>query len=458
MPISSLPSPYGIGTFGKSAEQFADFLHNAGQTYWQILPLGQTGYGNSPYSSVSAFAGNPLFIDLDQLIEYGFLTRQETEKIDWGADPQQVDYGKVAAGREILLAAAEQRARDTLRGEIEEFRNENSRWLLPYARYMKERKGWEEELSYFIQYMFFFQWNRLKTYVNSLGIRIIGDIPIYVPMDSVDFLEEPELFRLDSDRRPAWVAGVPPDYFSEEGQLWGNPVYDFDRMKKNGYEWWIRRIGSAARLYDVIRIDHFRGLESYWAIPAGAESAKCGHWEKGPGMDLVGTLTGWFSDTEFIAEDLGILTPQVRTLIKESGIPGMTVLEFAFSPDEESNYLPHNLIPHSVCYTGTHDNAPVNQWKEMIPKRELEYAMKYLDARDESEICERMIRAGMGSVAELFIVQMQDWLGLGEGSRTNEPGTVGGNWSWRMLPDAADCRLSDRIRDITATYRRIVQA
>ena len=485
LPLSSLPSPYGIGAFGKAAYDFADFLHAAGQSYWQLLPLGPTSCGDSPYQSFSTFAGNPYFIDLDLLVEDGLLTKQEVTDCAWGAEPRYVDYGRLYEGRFPLLARAKARGWARDRAAVAAFEAENSRWLPDYALFMALKqhfcmKAWPEwpdeaarlhradaleryraalreevELFTYIQFLFFRQWSALKSYVNSLGLRVIGDLPIYVAMDSADVWSEPENFRLDERGVPVEVSGVPPDYFSADGQLWGNPLYDYEVMQRDGFAWWIRRVGGAARLYDVVRIDHFRGFASYWAVPCGETTAKNGRWVKGPGMALVGVLTDWFHDLAFIAEDLGAPAPEVTQLLADSGLPGMKVLEFAFDPREPSSHLPHRCGENCVCYTGTHDNAPLALWRTEADGAELALAERYLGLNEREGFERGMIRGGMGSVARLFVAQMQDWLGLGAGHRMNVPGTGRGNWAWRLLPGEASARLAEEIRDLTRLYERL---
>ena len=483
MHISSLPSPYGIGTLGREAYAFADFLRAAGQKYWQLLPLGPTSYGDSPYQSFSTFAGNPYFIDLDLLAEDGLLSPSELEAEDWGGQRRYVDYGRIYAARFGLLRKAFQAGYPRDRAAVEAFCREN-KWLDNYALYMalKARfgmKSWldwpdedlrlrraealeraREELAEdiafyaYLQYLFFRQWDALREYIHSLGIRIIGDLPIYVAMDSADVWAEPEFFQLGEGNVPTEVSGVPPDYFSADGQLWGNPLYDYDRMKADGYGWWIRRVEGAGRLFDIIRIDHFRGLESYWAVPYGADTAKNGRWRKGPGMDLVGTLTSWFPGLSFIAEDLGFLTPEVRRLLEDSGLPGMKVLEFAFDAREPSNYPPHTYNRHCVCYVGTHDNETVEQWRWQADRADVTFARKYLGLNDAEGFHWGMIRGGMSSVADTFLVQMQDCLGLGAEGRMNTPGTGWGNWRWRLLPGEASPALAKKLRCYTKMYGR----
>ena len=483
MHISSLPSPYGIGTLGKAAYEFADFLHRAGQRYWQILPIGPTSYGDSPYQSFSTCAGNPYFIDLDLLAEHGLLLPEEIAAIDWTPSEQRVDYGFQYSVRFDLLRKAFRRGWDKEEDTIREFREANP-WVEEYALYMavKRSRGmqsWEhwpeeirlrrpgaaetyatvlaEDMNFFIylQFLFFRQWNRLRDYVHSLGIRIIGDLPIYVPYDSCDVWANPQLFQLNEDGLPTGVAGVPPDYFSEDGQLWGNPLYNWDRMREDGYRWWMQRIAAAGRLFDVIRIDHFRGLESYWAVPYGDTNARRGQWRKGPGHEFINALHRNFPNLNLIAEDLGFLTPEVIELQKASGYPGMKVLEFAFDSREPSNYLPHRYLPNCICYSGTHDNETLVQWLDGAPEHTVDYAMEYLGLHDRAECVWGILRAGMASVADTFIAQMQDYLELGAQARMNEPGTLStNNWSWRVDASLLTDELADRIARMTKLYER----
>ena len=484
LPISALPSPHGIGTLGKAAYAFADFLRAAGQKYWQLLPLGPTSYGDSPYQSFSTFAGNPYFIDLDLLVEDGLLEREEIDAVSWGDDPQYVDYGRIYETRFPVLREAFRRGWTRDKAAVDAFRKENP-WLPNYALYMAVKshfgmKSWlewpdeairvrepeavaryEEELAEdtafytYLQYLFFKQWGELRDYIHSLGLRVIGDLPIYVAMDSADVWAEPEFFQLGEGNVPTEVSGVPPDYFSADGQLWGNPLYDYDKMRQDGFGWWIRRVEGASRLFDVIRIDHFRGLESYWAVPYGAETAREGHWRKGPGMDLVGVLTQWFHGLDIIAEDLGFLTPEVHQLLRDSGLPGMKVLEFAFDAREPSNYLPHTYERNCVCYVGTHDNETVTQWRQQADRADVTFARKYLGLNEAEGFHWGMIRGGMSSVADTFVAQMQDYLGLGAEARMNTPGTLGNNWRWRLLPGQASPALAGKIRRYTRMYGRM---
>ena len=482
MPIFSLPSPYGIGTLGKAAYDFADFLHEAGQSYWQMLPLGPTSYGDSPYQSFSTYAGNPYFIDLDMLIKDKLLTKQEVNAGYWGTEPRYVDYAAIYESRFKLLALAKARGWKRDEKAIAAFVEANERWLPDYALYMACKRhfgmqawyDWDDEdirmrkspevldayrkmlnedleLFIYIQFLFYQQWDALREYIHSLGIQIIGDLPIYVAMDSADVWAEPQFFQLDESYKPNAVAGVPPDYFSEDGQLWGNPLYRWDTMEKDGFGWWIRRVDGAGKLFDVIRIDHFRAFESYWAVPCGEKTAKNGKWIKGPGMKLIGTLLNWFPQLEFIAEDLGIITPAVAELLEESKLPGMKVLEFAFNADEPSAYLPHNHVENCICYTGTHDNSPLALWLQEEPEENLAFAKEYLATE---ELHWAILRCGMRSVANLFVAQLQDYLELGAGHRINTPGQPSGNWQWRLLPHEASNPLAKKINKLTKMYER----
>lgn len=481
LPIFSLPSEYGVGSLGAEARDFANFLQDAGQSWWQILPVGPVGKVNSPYDSESTFAGNPLFIDLDLLAKEGLLTEEELASARVPAG-NQIDYDALKKSREPLLRAAFSRMDGQAAEAVRTFADSRP-WVREYALYRaaKRRFGgvpwyqwpdgglrrhepgavehWRAELAgevafeVCVQHWFFTQWAALKTYVNGLGLGLIGDLPIYVSLDSADVWSERGEFLLDGDGKPTKVAGVPPDYFSRDGQLWGNPLYDWAAMKRGGFGWWIRRVEGASRLFDVIRIDHFRGLESYWAIPAGSETAKTGSWEKGPGMDLLGVLTSWFQGISFIAEDLGLLTDDVHRLREEAGLPGMKVLEFAFS-DPSNAYLPHNFQPGCVCYTGTHDNDTAAGWYASAPERERAFAERYLGTAGAENIRLALLRAGQGSAAELFVAQMQDYLGLGSESRINVPGVAEGNWLWRMLPGQATAELAEEIRVMTSIYGR----
>ena len=485
MHISSLPGGYGVGSMGAAAYAFVDFLVAAGQSCWQILPLSPTGYGDSPYQSFSTFAGNPYLIDLDTLIEEGLLLPGELEGIDWGADPGRVDYGKLYNERARLLKIAFSRFEET--GEFREFVRDNSLWLEDYALFMaikehfrgRDWQNWSvsllmrlrpvmeayrEELresihfQYFVQYEFFRQWRALRSYANSKGIRIIGDVPIYVPLDSADVWANPELFQLDASRRPTVVAGCPPDGFSADGQLWGNPIYDWDKMHAERYHWWIRRMKAAAKMYDVVRFDHFRGFESYWAVPAGAKTAAAGEWRKGPGMNFVGAIKRALPDLEIIAEDLGFVTPEVKKLLSDSGYPGMKVMEFAFDTREPSakDYLPHCYPSNSVVYSGTHDNLTLKQWFDETCEEDVQNAIGYLGLNEQEGYVWGVIRGAMSSVSDLCIIQMQDYLQIGAEGRMNHPGTLtSANWTWRAKEGFATAELAKKIRSLTERYGRV---
>lgn len=478
LPIFSLPSQFGIGTMGRTAFEFIDFLRDAGQTYWQILPVGPTGYGDSPYQSFSTFAGNPYFIDLEDLMQQELLTKAECDEVDFGSNAGYVDYEKMYFGRFPLLKKAYLRFRDR-QGEEEkdykEFVRKQLFWLDDYALYMavknsydgKSYSEWDDDirlhtkeavLSYkesvkedykfhcFLQYEFFKQWDLLKTYANQNGIRIIGDIPIYVAMDSADTWSNPRLFQFDRGLRPIAVAGCPPDCFCATGQLWGNPLYDWEYHKKTGYEWWIKRIRHCFTLYDVVRIDHFRGFESYYSIPNGDPTAEFGTWEKGPGLDLFTTIKKELGNVDVIAEDLGFLTKEVKTMVKKTGYPGMKILQFAFDPEGDSEYLPHNFPQNSYVYTGTHDNDTSIGCFQSLSRKEKDFAKDYLGVTSAKKVNWVFIRAALASQSNTAIIMMQDYLGLGKEARINVPSTLGTNWKWRMLPQQADEKLAEQIR------------
>lgn len=481
LPIFSLPDPFGAGALGAGAREFVDFLHSAGQRWWQILPIGPTGGGNSPYTTESTFAGNPLLIDLDRLAADGLLDPADLESARVPPSAR-IDYGRLYRVKEPLLRKAFHRARGAGDEAVRVFSEQNP-WLREYVLYRAAKirfqnqpwyewpddglrrhepsalEHWRRELAEdiafrsYVQYWFFTQWAELKDYAGSAGVKIIGDMPIYVSLDSADVWSERREFLLDAEGRPAKVAGVPPDYFSEEGQLWGNPLYNWQFMRDDGFGWWIRRVEGASRLFDAIRIDHFRGLESYWAIPAEADTARAGAWEKGPGMELLRVLTGWFPRITYIAEDLGILTDDVHRLRDEAGLPGMKVLEFAFSGPDNA-YLPHHYGPGCICYTGTHDNDTAVGWYTHASPAERDFIRRYLGAADAESARTALLRCGQGSVAELFIAQMQDYLGLGSEARINIPGVPEGNWRWQLLPGQLTERLAEEIRAMTAAFSR----
>lgn len=471
--VSSLPAPYGIGTLGRCAYDFVDFLVESGQNYWQMLPVGPISYGDSPYQSFSTFAGNPYYIDLDMLQTDGLLTSEEVQAHSWGDDPERVDYGAIYRARYALLERAFDRGWSRERQAVEEFACRQP-WLDGYARFMAlkrryDMKPWtqwpagevpaeelERDVQFFtyLQFLFDRQWTALKQYANEKGISIIGDLPIYVAMDSADVWTNPERFLLDRDNVPVDVSGVPPDGFTDAGQLWGNPLYRWDAMKRDGYAWWESRLRGALERFDGIRLDHFRGLESYWAVPYGDETAAGGRWEPGPGEDFIKMVHEKFPGALIIAEDLGYVTKEVKELLECSGYPGMKVLEFAFDSREAGDYLPHCYPENCVCYTGTHDNTTVLGWLEEAGPEDMEMARRYLGLNREEGYNWGFLRGGMGSKARLFVAQMQDYLDLGGAARMNTPGTLGGNWQWRMKPGAASPELARRLREFTRLFGR----
>ncbi len=486
MPITSLPSPYGIGTVGKCAYEFVDFLKASGQKYWQILPVGPTSYGDSPYQSFSTYAGNPYLIDLDMLCKSGLLKKEEIEDVDWCDTADYVDYEKLFNNRfKVLRIAFERFKKANNLSEFMEFEKESYNWLHNYALYMAckyhfDQKAWtewpDEDIKFrkveaiehyskmlgddvyfwkFVQYTFYSQFKKLKNYANSKGILIFGDMPIYVAMDSADTWANPEVFWLDQDLNPVCVAGCPPDYFSETGQLWGNPLYRWDYLKETGYRWWIDRVRSAASLFDVTRIDHFRAFDQFYAIPYPAENAINGSWVDGPNMDFFNAMKSELGDIAIIAEDLGLLTPSVIKLLQDTGYPGMKVLEFAFDSGEDNDYLPHNYTANSVVYTGTHDNDTLMGWTATAKKKDIEYASQYANRREDEEFNWAIIRLAYASVSNLAIIQMQDLLGLGTEARINIPSTLGGNWVWRIKPNALTPKLATKIRNLTKLYGRL---
>ncbi len=484
MPIFSLPSPYGIGTMGQAAREFVDFLERAGQQCWQLLPVGQTGYGDSPYQAFSSYGGNPYFIDLDELAREGLLLPEEYQNLDWGQNPERVDYGLQYRQRYPVLRKACRRLLERQEGPFREFCAEQESWLEDYALYMtlKEKNGgaswhaWPEpermrcpetldrvrtehrqDLDFWkgVQYLFFAQWDALKAYANSKGISIIGDLPIYIASDSADVWADPRQFQLDETGCPTQVAGCPPDAFSEDGQLWGNPLFDWEYMQQDGYRWWLRRIAFQFRIYDTLRIDHFRGFEAYYAVPYGEDTARNGHWCPGPGLPFFQAVNEALGQRDIIAEDLGYLTDSVKKLLEDTGYPGMKVLEFAFGNMEEgSDYLPHTYTPHCVVYAGTHDNDTILGWMENAPRQETDYAKAYLRLNPQEGYHWGMMRSAWASAAELAVIQMQDILGLGSEARMNRPSQTGGNWQWRMLPGACTEALAETLCREMAVYQR----
>lgn len=480
--ISSLPSPYGIGTFGKEAFKFVDFLKGAGQKYWQILPLGPTSFGDSPYQSFSTFAGNPYFIDLDTLFEENLLSKEDLSTISHPKDIHKVDYEQIYNERFTVL----RKAFSNFNIEDEEFKSfqlENEHWLKDYSLFMALKKQnndtawyqWPKELKLrnetainqayndlceeinfwsFLQFEFFKQWNKIKQYANENEIKIIGDIPIYVALDSADVWSNPQNFELDQNSNPINVAGCPPDGFSATGQLWGNPLYDWKYMKKDGYSWWIKRLKAAANLYDVIRIDHFRGFESYYSIPYKEENAINGTWRKGPGISFFKTCKKHLGSMDIIAEDLGYLTKEVIELRDRTGFPGMKIMEFAFDSREAGDYLPHNYDKNSVAYIGTHDNSTALGWLKAINYEDKKYMMEYFDFENEEGLVWKIIRKTFACVSNLVIIQMQDYLVLDDSARMNTPSTLGENWTWRADNNSFSQELKGSILNLTKLYQR----
>ena len=488
LPVSSLPSKYGIGCFSKSAFEWIDFLQESGQTFWQILPLGPTSYGDSPYQSFSTFAGNPYFISLEELIEEGLLTREECEAANLGTNPSYVDYEKQYENRNPLLHKAYENSKKREDADFLKFEEEQKAWLSDYALFMAlkdvhDKQAWNtwekelirkepevlakyreelaDEICYYeyLQYWFLKQWLKVKKYANDRGIRIIGDIPIYVAFDSADAWMNPELFAFDEDMNPIEVAGCPPDGFTADGQLWGNPIYDWEYHKKQNYAWWIRRIRHCEVLYDVVRIDHFRGFDEYYTIPYGMTNARIGEWKKGPGIALFHEVKKHVKNIEIIAEDLGYMTQSVRDLVAETGYPGMKVLQFAFDSREESDYLPHNYERNCVVYTGTHDNDTILGWYYVMSEEDREFSKEYMgNAKStDEELPWDFIRMSMESVANLAVTPMQEFLGLGTEARINYPSTLGNNWKWRLLPEQFTPELAKRIYRLTQITARIAK-
>ena len=484
MHITSLPGEFGIGTFGKSAYDFVDFLEETKQTYWQILPLTTTSYGDSPYQSFSAVAGNLNLIDFSLLKEDGLLEESDYSEVNFGENPEKVDYALLFEARRPILekAVANTSKNNEVLAEIEKFEAENSSWLADYAEYMaiKESFGyksfihWDEDIKkgeqaarekyrtelqdsirYYTvtQYFFFKQWLALKEYANEKGIKIIGDMPIYVSADSVEMWTMPELFKVDENNEPLYVAGCPADDFSPTGQLWGNPIYDWEKHKEQGFSWWIYRVQESFKIYDVLRIDHFKGFSDFWQIDKDAENAVNGTWEAGPGIELFQKIKEQLGDLPIVAENLGFIDAKAEKLLDDSGYPGMKILQFAF-PGEDNLDRPHHYTQNSVAYTGTHDNDVVNGWYEKLSESEKELVSEYLNRRDDEKITEAMIRGIYSSVSDYAIVTMQDLLDKDATSRMNVPSTVGGNWEWRMLAEDLTEERKEFLRNITVRYSR----
>lgn len=481
--ISSLPGRFGIGDFGKEAYNFVDFLSESKQKNWQILPLGTTSLGDSPYQSFSAFAGNPYFIDLDELLENAYIDEDDIEKNSLESDPRKIDYSLLYINKMHILKKAYKIAKNSIKDELESFYLENIDWVRDFGLFMAIKgkfdniawSGWDIEYQIynsrkvldfekekrdeiffwvFTQYFFEKQWKKLKAYANSKNVKIIGDLPIYVSIDSADVWSKAHLFKLDKNFNPVSVSGVPPDEFTAKGQLWGNPIYDWDAMEDEDYNWWVRRIEYSFKLYDTLRIDHFRGFESFWEVKFGNDDAIEGKWSKGPGIKLFNRIKDELGDLDIIVEDLGFMTDKVRTLVKETDFPNMKVLQFMGNGLEESEHMPHSFNKNMVVYTGTHDNLTIMEWFNKSDKKDILYAIKYFKLNFDEGFNWGVIRGAWSSCANLAIAPMQDLLGLDGRARMNEPSTIGGNWTWRLRKDDLTEEISFKIRNLTKTYWR----
>ena len=484
---TSLPGKYGIGTLGKEAYAFIDFLKKSRQKLWQIFPLGPTGYGDSPYQSFSSFAGNPYLIDFDLLIEAHLLSEEDLRDVFFGDNEEYIDYGAIYNQKYPLLRKAYENFKSSdnheMRENLEHFKRENASWLNDYSLYISLKNHfnglpWNEwahdiknrehgamehykneladdiEYHNFIQFLFFKQWGDVKRYANENGIKIIGDIPIFVAADSSDAWANPEIFLFDEERKPVKVAGVPPDYFSATGQLWGNPLYNWQKLKETNYSWWVERVRANLSTCDIIRIDHFRGFEAYWAVPYGDDTAINGQWEPGPGIDLFNAIKSQLGELPIIAEDLGLMTQGVIDLREATGFPGMKILGFAFDSGEENDYLPHTYTKNCVVYTGTHDNDTLIGWFQKAKEEDRQFARDYLNSRSDDEIHWDAIRGAWSSVASIAISPVQDFLGLGSEARINTPGVAAGNWQWRLRHGVLTDELAERIAKLTRVYSR----
>ena len=484
---TSLPGKYGIGTLGKEAYAFIDFLKKSRQKLWQIFPLGPTGYGDSPYQSFSSFAGNPYLIDFDLLIEAHLLSEEDLRDVFFGDNEEYIDYGAIYNQKYPLLRKAYENFKSSdnheMKENLEHFKRENASWLNDYSLYISLKNHfnglpWNEwahdiknrehgamehyrneladdiEYHNFIQFLFFKQWGDVKRYANENGIKIIGDIPIFVAADSSDAWANPEIFLFDEERKPVKVAGVPPDYFSATGQLWGNPLYNWQKLKETNYSWWVERVRANLSTCDIIRIDHFRGFEAYWAVPYGDDTAINGQWEPGPGIDLFNAIKSQLGELPSIAEDLGLMTQGVIDLREATGFPGMKILGFAFDSGEENDYLPHTYTKNCVVYTGTHDNDTLIGWFQKAKEEDRQFARDYLNSRSDDEIHWDAIRGAWSSVASMAISPVQDFLGLGSEARINTPGVAAGNWQWRLRHGVLTDELAERIAKLTRVYSR----
>ncbi|HZK38686.1 MAG TPA: 4-alpha-glucanotransferase [Clostridia bacterium] len=482
LPVSSLPSPYGIGTLGKAAFDFIDFLKEAGQSYWQVLPIGPTGFGDSPYQSFSAFAGNPYFIDIDILKAQGLLTDAQVKKIDSYDIAGLINYEKLFFERFLLLKEAFCKF-DVNQPKFTEFCQAESAWLDDYALYMalkehfghKDFQSWpddirlrtpatvnhfkhllasEVEFWQFCQFSFFEQWASLKRYANKNGISLIGDIPIYVSGDGADIWANMDLFQMDENGLPLYIAGVPPDYFSATGQRWGNPLYDWHTMEQTDFDWWKKRIASCSKLFDVIRIDHFIGIARYYAISPQCKTAIGGEWREGPGEKLINAINTAVGSARIIAEDLGVLHPSVKALLEKSGYPGMKVLLFAADGNDDNPHIPFKYEKNTTVYVGTHDNDTVAGFCKRQKTKDLAYLMDYFCAKNKKQLPLALIKGAFASVADTAIVQLQDWLELDNTARMNVPSTIGKNWVWRLSPSLLTPDLAEKIKSITELYAR----
>ncbi|ERK68997.1 4-alpha-glucanotransferase [Leptotrichia sp. oral taxon 215 str. W9775] len=484
---TSLPGKYGIGTLGKEAYAFIDFLKKSRQKLWQIFPLGPTGYGDSPYQSFSSFAGNPYLIDFDLLIEAHLLSEEDLRDVFFGDNEEYIDYGAIYNQKYPLLRRVYENFKSSdnheMRENLEHFKRENASWLNDYSLYISLKNHfnglpWNEwahdiknrehgamehyrneladdiEYHNFIQFLFFKQWGDVKRYANENGIKIIGDIPIFVAADSSDAWANPEIFLFDEERKPVKVAGVPPDYFSATGQLWGNPLYNWQKLKETNYSWWVERVRANLSTCDIIRIDHFRGFEAYWAVPYGDDTAINGQWEPGPGIDLFNAIKSQLGELPIIAEDLGLMTQGVIDLREATGFPGMKILGFAFDSGEENDYLPHTYTKNCVVYTGTHDNDTLIGWFQKAKEEDRQFARDYLNSRSDDKIHWDAIRGAWSSVASMAISPVQDFLGLGSEARINTPGVAAGNWQWRLRHGVLTDELAERIAKLTRVYSR----
>ena len=482
LPMFSLPSKYGIGCMSKEAYQFIDILKEAGQKKWQLLPIGPTGYGDSPYQSFSTYAGNPYFIDLESLIADGYLSKKECEAFDFGEDETRVDYGVIYHSRFRILRIAHKRFHET--EEYHQFLRDHGWWLDDFSLFMALKNKYEgiswheweephrmrhhdalqhareelkEEIAFtcWLQFVFRKQWDRMHAYAKKQGIDLIGDLPIYVAEDSADSWAHPMLFQFDQNNDAVAVAGCPPDYFSPTGQLWGNPLYSWQYHRETNYDWWITRISYTFTIFDMVRIDHFRGFDEYYSIPAGRTDAIEGEWKKGPGMELFHTVKHRLGDLNIIAEDLGLLTDSVVQLLQDSGFPGMKVLQFAFDSKESNDYLPHTYERNSIVYTGTHDNDTTLGWYKKADRATRKYMETYMGGLiTQHDVTWRLIRLAMSSVSNLCIIPMQDYLHLDNSARINEPSTLGNNWQWRMQKSQVNRHLLKKIKAITEMYAR----